>query len=282
MWVIVAGAKRLITKLLLFIAGTLVGAGVILAANRTTGPDDITPQPTVEQQAATVVSPLAVVNENTDGTTDVGPAVSTTLLQPLINRIELAEARISELELALASVGARSEAVTQPPPVPEVTSADELLGAGFDPFTVEEIQNIRNEVQLQRLDLRDLATREGWVNTDRFRESIRELNRDDRLRQSLGDENYDKLLLAEGRNNRVRIESIIANSAAETAGVVSGDILLRYADDRIFTFGDLRSATTSGQRDEPVSIQVLRNGEAIDFVVPRGPLGVTISGISSE
>jgi hypothetical protein len=272
----------LIAKLLIFAAGLLVGAGAILASN--SGSDSATQQ-TSELLPPEVRSPLAVVEERNEESSEkvAGDNISGDLLQPLINRIEQAEARISDLELALAAVETpQIPGIAEQPAGPAAVSSDELLSAGFDPFTVDEIRSIRNQVQLQRLDLRDIATREGWVNSDRFRQELRELNRDSRLRDSLGDENYDKLLLAEGRYNRVKIDSIIANSAADNAGVTDGDILFRYADERIFTFADLRSATTSGQRDEPVIIEVLRDGQSVELVVPRGPLGVTISGTTGE
>ena len=277
------GINAVIAKLLIFAAGLLVGAGSILASN--TG-SEIGSQQTPAQSPPAVRSPLAVVDEGSEqaqSTAESGLVeVTDELLQPLINRIEQAEARISELELALASGTSPAPIDVEQSAGAEADSTDELLNAGFDPFTVDEIRSIRNEVQLQRLDLRDMATREGWVNSDRFRQALRELSRDSRLRDSLGDDNYDKLLLAEGRSNRVRIDSIIANSAADNAGVSNGDILFRYADERIFTFADLRSATTSGQRDEPVTIEVLRDGQSVQLVVPRGPLGVTISDTTGE
>ena len=260
----------------------LVGAGGILASSKVLDADPESTQPGMEVSAPAVASPLSVVVEENQGTENPEATIPRELLQPLINRLEQAEERIADLEEALASVEASHPQAIQPPVEPPVSTESDLLNSGFDPFTVDEIQSIRNEAQLQRLDLRDRATREGWVNSDRFRELFRELNRDNRLRAALGDENYEKLLLAEGRNNRVRIDSVIANSAAEIAGIESGDVLLRYADDRIFTFGDLRAATTAGERDEPVSVSVVRNGDTLDFVVPRGPLGVTISGVVGE
>ena len=272
----------MIGKFVLFSAGMLVGAGAILASNKVFDTEPELPQHEIEAPTPVVQSPLAVVVEDDSPPPAVDLSVPDALLQPLIERLEQAEERIADLELALADVEASQPQVSQPPIAPEQSTEDDLLNSGFDPYIVDEIQSIRNQVQLQRLDLRDRATREGWVNSDRFRELFRELNRDSKLREALGDEDYEKLLLAEGRNNRVRIDSVIANSAAEVAGIESGDVLFRYADERIFTFGDLRAATTSGQRDEPVSVSIVRDGETMDFVVPRGPLGVTISGAIGE
>ena len=88
--------------------------------------------------------------------------------------------------------------------------------------------------------------------------------------------------MAEGRNNRVRIEGVIDNSAAALAGIETGDIILRYSDERIFSFRDLRTATTSGDRDQPVTVQVIRDGEVVDLDIPRGPMGVNLIGVSDD
>ena len=144
------------------------------------------------------------------------------------------------------------------------------------------IQSIRNQTQLQRLELRDLASRGGWINTDRFRDEIRSLNNGSQLRETLGDDGYDQLLLAEGRSNRVQIESIIENSSADLAGLEVGDIVISYANERIFNFRGLRGATTGGVRDELVPIQLSRNDELIELVIARGPMGVTLAGITGE
>ena len=253
-------------------------------------------QGTVAEQASTVPtqqaeSPFAVVNEQPaqqdESTQPVALSTSTVPeVEILLQRIESAESRIKELEATLAEVqfqqvhsGSEFLPGGQQQPEPGDSQTD-LLSAGFEPATIEQIQSIRNDLQLQRLDLRDRATREGWVGTDRFRDEQRELRNGSRLRETLGDEDFDKFLLAEGRDNRVRIESVIANSAADIAGIAVGDIVIRYADERIFSFRDLQQSTTEGERDQPVNIQISRDGELLDFVIPRGPMGVTLSGVT--
>jgi len=197
----------------------------------------------------------------------------------LILRIEEAETRIEFLEEEVVELQAG-----QFLPGDTLTEEDQeqQLSSVFEPATITEIELIRDQVQLQRLELRDQATREGYINTDRFRDEIRALNNSGRLRETLGDDDFDKLLLAEGRTNRVQIESVIENSAANLAGLEVGDTVISYADERIFNFRDLQGATTSGLRDEPVRIQVSRNDEIIDLVISRGPMGVTLSGVSDE
>lgn len=279
-------------RAIVFVAGLLIGVAAIIVFNRTDENSDSqnvsieSGEPTAESKPPEPParrSPLAVVKEDPP---EELPAASVSnsetdenLIQSLVNRLTDAELRIAELELALTNIELPE---SQPDEPPEVDIDARLLEFGMDPFTVNEIKATRNEVQLQRLELRDRATREGWVDSDRFRESFTELNSNNRLREALGDDDYDQLLLAEERNNRVRIDDVIDNSAADNAGIEAGDILYRYADERIFTFRDLRSATTSGTKDQPVTVQVVRDITLMDFVLPRGPMGVTISPVSVD
>lgn len=200
-------------------------------------------------------------------------------IEELTQRVEVAENRIEELEVELAEYRFNQNQ-SEPEFIQDLQT--ELSSAGFEPTVIAQIQSIRNDLQLERLELRDRAIREGWVNTDRFRQERRELNDGRKLRESLGDEGYNNLLVAEGRNNRVRIESVIENSAADIAGIEIGDIVIRYAEQQIFNFRDLQQATTEGDRNKPVAVQISRSGELIDYVIPRGPMGVTLSGVLED
>ena len=287
-----------IGKTLLFVGGLAAGVGVMVAAsvfqNTSQFPDaanvgaesSVQVQPSnspfaVKKEQSTEPSDLVVLSPNAEsGAPDVAL---------LLQRIELAERRIEELETSVAEVEFQQIHSTSEflpngqanvQQAARQDSATNLLGAGFELATVEEIQNIRNDLQLQRLDLRDRATREGWIGTDRFRDEQRELRNGSRLRETLGDDDFDKFLLAEGRDNRVRIESVIENSAADLAGIEVGDIVMRYADERIFSFRDLQRSTTEGERDQPINIRISRDEQMLDFVIPRGPMGVTLSGVT--
>ena len=289
-----------IGKILVFVGGLTAGAGVMVGAGVLQ--NSATPQEAVigvaesTDEVLSPESPFAVASEQaatlaeSPDQTDLS-ASGDGEIQLLLQRIEFAESRIEELETALAEVQFQQNHPTDgseflPTGQQDVQqdaqqdSQTNLLAAGFEPATVEEIQNIRDNLQLERLDLRDRATREGWIGTDRFREEQRELRNASHVRDTLGDEDFDKFLLAEGRDNRVRIESVIETSAADLAGIAVGDIVMRYADERIFSFRDLQQSTTEGERDEPVNIQVSREGELIDLMILRGPMGVTLSGIT--
>ena len=66
------------------------------------------------------------------------------------------------------------------------------------------------------------------------------------------------------------------SSAAEQSGIQKGDVVLSYADKRMFSWQELKDATTEGQLDEFVTITVYRNGDIYSYTVPRGPLGTQL------
>lgn len=130
---------------------------------------------------------------------------------------------------------------------------------------------------LDRLELRDVAAREGWLSGDRYREELQRISENDLdVRAEIGEDLYDRYLFAAGRDNRVEIASIIPGSAAEETGLEPGDRVETYAGVRVFNFGDLRSATTEGERGELVQVRIRRGNDVVDAWVPRGPLGVRL------
>ena len=273
-----------IGKFLIFVIGLSVGVAAMLASGYIKHEEvsiNTVSVATEESGAAAPASPFTVVDEPASATLESQVPVEVVQADTLVllQRIEDAENRIEALESELAEV--QSQRLIADDNLNEFEQA-EVLSSVFEPATVSEIQSIRNNAQLRQLELRDRATREGWVNTDRFRQESREIRGFSRLRETLGDEGYDKLLAAEGRDNRVRIDNVIDNSAAALSGIEEGDLIIRYADERIFQFQDLRDATTEGERDELIDIQVSRNGEIIDLVIPRGPMGVTLDGVTEQ
>jgi len=160
---------------------------------------------------------------------------------------------------------------------------DNLIKGGIDPSLAEDIVRRKNSIELKRLALQDRATREGYLNTQQYFDELEEINSDDvSLREELGDERYDAYLFNSKQNNRIRITSVMLGSAAEQAGIQKGDVVLRYDNDRMFTWQELKDATSEGQLGEYVSISIYRNGEIFSFSVPRGPLGMQLGATRLE
>jgi membrane-associated protease RseP (regulator of RpoE activity) len=105
------------------------------------------------------------------------------------------------------------------------------------------------------------------------------LARDERLeleratRAEIGDEAYDEMLYADGRNNAVRVRKLLEHSAGRAFGLEPGDVVLRYDGERVFNAQDLRQAAKQGNPGDTVIMDVLRGDEILPLTGPRGPIG---------
>jgi hypothetical protein len=153
-----------------------------------------------------------------------------------------------------------------------------LLAAGIDATTASDIKRRGDEFDLAEVYLRDLATREGWLNTPRFTEELAKIEQQRTpLREQIGDDAYDRYLAALDHPNRVAVNDVFAESPAAQAGLQPGDVVLRYGDTRIFAPSELVAATRGGTAGEPVQVEIMRAGQRLEIEVPRGPLGVRIA-----
>lgn len=150
-----------------------------------------------------------------------------------------------------------------------------LLGFGFVASELQELRDRWDQTRLAKLELIDRAMREGWTHRPRHRHQLDQI--DARLRQQLGEDGYDRMLIATRQPNRVLVHSVLRGSVAAAAGIQVGDRLVEYGGVRIFSPNDVRKATTSGVKGESARMRVERHGGQISFVVPRGPLGVQMS-----
>lgn len=200
------------------------------------------------------------------------------------------EARITDLQARLANVE-RTLAERLQAEEPERPKApqsledrrDLLVAAGVSPGLAEDIVWREGRVELDRLNLRDQASREGWMGSDRYREALNALSDEGgSLREEIGDSAWDRYLYLTGDDNRVAVSSVIPGSAAEAAGLQPGDLIESYAGGQPFRFSELRQATTEGEKGELVAVRIRRGGRLIDAWVPRGPLGIRLGMTRAE
>ncbi len=226
------------------------------------------------------------------------PRVAAPARDPAVQRLEaqleLEEARRVELERELAArlaVPAKTpEKRDAPKRKPEKAKrpgdwidGDVLLQAGFDATELEALNERYESTELERLFVRDQATREGWFGRPRYYRRMRELNESyEELRVEYGEDRYDWILYASGRDNRVRVDRVMRDSPAADVGLERGDIILRYNDERIFDARALQQATGEGRAGETVALDVDRGGERIRLYPPRGPLGIGLDSLPVE
>jgi membrane-associated protease RseP (regulator of RpoE activity) len=209
----------------------------------------------------------------------------------LRGRVEDLSAGWGRLEANLASLRQRITTLEQTPAGPPAetgaTAADRprtpeqqreaLINAGVAADVADDILWRRAQQSLARLELRDRAIREDWLNTDRYREELARLNEQRvSLRDEVGSTTYDHYLYQTGQDNRIRIDSVIPGSTGEQSGLLPGDVIERYGEESIFNLRDLRTATSSGEREELVPVQVRRGDEMVELWLPRGPIGIRL------
>jgi len=156
-----------------------------------------------------------------------------------------------------------------------VITTENLIKAGIDEELAADIVRRRNEIDMNILELRDRASRDGYLGTERYARELNELREQDiSLRDEIGDDYYDSYLYAMGKSNRVKVASVMMGSPAEMSGMKKGDLILNYDNRRMFNWNELQDATSGGERGEYVNVSVLRNGQLVNLWIPRGPLGI--------
>lgn len=148
---------------------------------------------------------------------------------------------------------------------------DKLRQLGLDDVEISRIEDTFNELELQKIYLVNEAQRGSWIRSKRFRDESRQLQ--DNLRASLDNQQYDLMLYASGQNNRVEITSTLPNSPAESAGILSGDKIIQYGEQAIYSPKELHDATIRGEAGELVAVTVQRGNETLTVYLPRGPIG---------
>ena len=150
-----------------------------------------------------------------------------------------------------------------------------LLEVGVDEAEANRLRQLYEQVEMDKLYLRDKAIREGWMGQSKYRKERDALDAKlDSLRDDLDETTYDAFLYASGRPNRVVVNSALTNSPAAKAGIQPGDTVLKYNNKKVYTAGELRDLTTQGELNALVSVEYERNGEIYTVYVPSGPLGI--------
>lgn len=145
-----------------------------------------------------------------------------------------------------------------------------LVESGFPADRAEWISQRTEELRMQALQAQYDAAREG----ERF--DPRSLaGAGSTLRSELGDADYERYLEATGRPTSVRVDNVLASSPAQQAGLMPGDEVVAYSGERVFSNADLNRLILEGNPGEPVTVDVLRDGQTMQLVIPRGPLGIS-------
>lgn len=191
----------------------------------------------------------------------------------LRDTLKLLEQRLDDL------TEPKAEDRQQEPRSDDIRQVEEVtfIAAGFAPDEAAFLTDRWGQQQMELLYLRNQAMREGWINTPQYSQEVRELRSGvASMREEIGLDSYDRFLFATGQSNRIVVNSVIDSSPAQAIGLQPGDTIFSYDSNRMFSVGDLRAATTVGEPDVSVVMEVIRGGQLIAFEITRGPVGVTL------
>ncbi len=275
--------KKLILVPGLLVLGIAAGVAMMYQSDQ-----EITQQPENEPQTSPALQ--SEISEHPMANAFVVSQVSDSeRIQALENQIQLLNERIEELERSVdvkqdqtaetAALAIHSPSAVDTPvsSLSPALTTQSLVKAGIDAELATAIVRRRNEIDMKILQLRDRASREGYLNTGRYSRELQELrDQDTSLRDEIGDDYYDSYLFASGQSNRVKVASVMMGSPAEESGMLDGDLILNYDNSKMFNWNELQDATSRGQRDEYVNVTVFRNGQLVNLWVPRGPLGIRL------
>lgn len=208
--------------------------------------------------------------------------------QALQQKFEVLSRQLNEFETNMQFfVGAKDSEHVANDNEPDVSGADDnwfneqaLIDSGMASTRASELKAYFEQLEIERLYLRDQSIRESW-DRQKYRDARLTLaNKEDDLKNQLNESEYNAYLYASGQANRVAVTSVLASAQAGIAGIMPGDHVIRYDNQRIYNGFDLREATSGGNIDDTVALEVERNGEIIQFYLPRGPLGIRMNSVS--
>jgi len=138
---------------------------------------------------------------------------------------------------------------------------------------IEHIEKVWHEYFMHKLRIQNESARQNGRGKEVAQwNRINEAN----ARKQLGDEHYDAMLYASGDRNRVFISQLLEDSPGKSAGLMPGDEVIAYDEERIFRPSEIKQLTTEGSKDDFVEIQVVRDGELMRFFLLRGPIGAQL------
>ncbi|HVJ29374.1 MAG TPA: PDZ domain-containing protein [Gammaproteobacteria bacterium] len=276
----------MLKTVLLVVAGLVAGLGIAFWLQPSS-------EPSVEAEVASGTATLT--------RSDVNAGLSEARLEALEDAFAAEIDQRVALEAHVAELSAQLEALGERPA--RGPSARENGSAGLDPAIVEQRARVRREAaaatpeERQRLAVERLIAagfapdRAEWIN--RRIQALRmqamqaqyEARREGRppppdnleattLRTELGDQDYERFLTAQGRSTSVNVMGVLASSPAERVGLQAGDEIVSYDGKRVFDVQELNELTLGGTSGESVVVDVRRNGQNLQLVLPRGPIGV--------
>ena len=147
---------------------------------------------------------------------------------------------------------------------------DRFVAVGLAPGQAQAIMQREEELEMEVLRARYAATQSGATPQE-----VAEITPLVLLRAEFGDAEYAKYLEARGRRTSVSVRDVLRSSPAEIAGLKPGDEIVAYNGRRVFDMNELDALTYQATAGGMVPLQVIRDGQSIEFYVTAGPIGIS-------
>lgn len=145
-----------------------------------------------------------------------------------------------------------------------------LIEAGFSDYEAQRIVELEQEAQQALFNAR--------FGNERVNPRDVMLESQNTIRSELGDDQYELYLETTGRPTSVGVAMVQEGSAGEIAGLQTGDEIISYDGERVFSILDLQQSTQTGTEGQTVIIEVLRDGNPVTLAIPRGQIGISTGG----
>lgn len=150
----------------------------------------------------------------------------------------------------------------------------QLVNGGFTEARANQILELEDQVRMEALQAeyeakRDSTGLDPWGLAYKAQASLRE---------KLGDADFENYLLANGGESTITVREVISSSPGKMAGLRPGDQIVSYDGNRVFSMFELKSKAFEGNPGEDVVVDIERDGQRMQLVLPRGPIGITGNG----
>jgi membrane-associated protease RseP (regulator of RpoE activity) len=146
-----------------------------------------------------------------------------------------------------------------------------LVDAGFSEDRASWILDRVERLQMEQIQAIYDARQSGEpLDRSDFR-----LDPDRALRTQIGDAEYEQYLEAFGRSTSVAVGTVLESSPGQRAGLQSGDQIVGYGGQRVFSYSELSERTMNAAPGQSVVVDIIRDGAPMQIVVEAGPIGIS-------
>lgn len=156
---------------------------------------------------------------------------------------------------------------------------EQLLAAGY---SMDQIGHLQRRAE-------ELAAQFRQTQTDQFASGARPLDPRNELvlgsallvdptfalKYEIGDAEYERYLAAQKRPTSVHVNKVEKGSILAGAGILPGDEIITFDNERVFNSAQLQALAEPGPTDIPgarVPMGVRRDGQLLQVMIPRGPI----------